>query len=83
MIKYLLSLTVQLKGIYSVSQQITHTTVTILAKHTIIVIKWLGVFVYLLIFHLAETHVFNVPDVISSVTKTMHFFPLTGDSQKS
>lgn len=29
------------------------------------------------------THVFSVPDVISSVTKTMHFFPLTGDSQKS
>lgn len=30
-----------------------------------------------------DTHVFSVPDVISSVTKTIHFFPLRGDSQKS
>lgn len=30
-----------------------------------------------------KTHVFSVPDVMSSVTKTIHFFPLRGDSQKS
>lgn len=30
-----------------------------------------------------STHVFSVPDVMSSVTKTIHFFPLRGDSQKS
>lgn len=29
------------------------------------------------------THVFRVPEVISSVTRTMHFLPLAGDSQKS
>lgn len=33
----------------------------------------------------STTHVLRVPDVISSVTSTMHleFFPLEGDSQES
>lgn len=30
-----------------------------------------------------QAHVFSVPEVISSVTSTMHRFPLALDSQKS
>lgn len=30
-----------------------------------------------------ETHVLSVPDVMSSVTSTMHFLPLEGPSQES
>ena len=30
-----------------------------------------------------ETHVLSVPDVMSSVTRTIHFLPLEGPSQES